>query len=101
MTRTITALRDILKGHIYIYLKDRETCQKFYEQAEKEGFTFGGGIKPTQSPIDNIIAVNSDRTLAHVNFVGHMAFQSPSSMKDGLIRIDYARYIAGEENFYI
>ena len=96
MKRTITALRDILRGRIYIFLKDRETCQAFYEQAEEEGFTFGGRIRPTDSPTDDIIAVDSDRTLAHVNFVGHMAFQAGT-----ITRIDYARYIAGEEDFYI
>ena len=97
--RTIEALRDILKGKVYVYLKDRRTCLKFYEDAEAEGFMFGN-IRPTDSPADNIIAVSKDRTLAHAGFTGHMAFMSPSAVKGGLTRIDYAKYIEGDEDFY-
>lgn len=97
--RTISNLRDILKGKVWVYLKDEETCRRFYEDAEQEGFLFGKYL-PTDAGIDDIIAIHKDKTLAHVGSVGHMAFHAPSSVDGGLLRIDYAKYIAGDENFY-
>ena len=97
--RTISALRDILEGKVWVYLKDERTCRRFYEDAEAEGFRFGDR-KPTDSCIDDIIAVNKDKTIAHVGFVGHMAFHAPSAVDGGCFRIDYAKYIAGEQEFY-
>ena len=98
-TRTISALRDILERKVWVYLKDEATCRRFYEDAGEEGFRFGDG-KPTESGIDDIIAVHKDKTLSHVGFVGHMAFHAPAAVDGGLARIDYARYIAGEPEFY-
>jgi len=96
--RTIVALRDTLKGDVWIFLDNAETCRKFYEQAEAEGFHFGD-ILPTQGENDDIIALHHDRQLAHTGFAGHMRFYHGPNDTD-FHRINYAKYIAGEDNFY-
>ena len=97
--RTINALRDILEGRVWVYLKDAETCRQFYKDAEAEGFSFGDR-RPTDSFVDDIIAIHKDKTISHVGFVGRMAFHAPGNVDGGMYRIDYAKYIAGESDFY-
>ena len=99
MKRTIESLRDILRGDVYVYLKDQETCRKFYEDAEAEGFRFGD-ILPTESPLDDVIAVHKDKTLGHAGFAGHMKFHHPEASSGEFHRIDYTKYAAGSEDFY-
>ena len=102
MKRTIETLRDILSGDVWVYLKDSEICRKFYEEAESEGFRFGD-ILPTQSPVGRVIAVHEDKSLGHVGCYGHMRFFMCPGTSDAdrkLHRIDYAKYNAGEKDFY-
>ena len=98
-SRTITSLRDILGGSIYVYLKTKSICQRFYDNAESEGFRFGD-ILPTESPVDDVIAIYEDMTLGHVGFVGHMKFHNPCGVSEEFHRIDYEKYSAGEKDFY-
>ena len=97
-TRTISDLRNKLRGSIYVYLKDEKTCRQFYEDAQEEGFCFGS-ILPTQSPSDDIIAVDEGKQLGHVGFTGHMRFHNSKTSED-FHRIDYAKYASGYKNFY-
>lgn len=94
--KTLTHLRSILKGRIYICLKDESTCKQFLEQAETEGFRFGNN-KPTESPMDNIIALEHNKQLSFVGFAGHMAVQCNGGSNYSLIIVDYDKYIAGAE----
>lgn len=94
--KTLTHLRSILQGRVYIYLKDETTCRKFYEQAEAEDFKFGKN-KPTESPIDNIIALEHNKQLSFVGFAGYMAVQCNGGSNRSLIIVDYDKYIAGAE----
>lgn len=82
-----------LKGRVYVYLADEETGKQFMQQAETEGFTFRDGVKPTERPYDSIIALNRDRTINYVGFVGHMAFGAKAKTigKEKLIRFDYKK----------
>ena len=97
--RTIDMLLEVLQDDVWMYLKNMETCRRFYEDAEAEGFMFGH-IKPTVSPPDDIIVVHKDRTLGHPGYCGHMAFNL-GIMVDDRIRIDYAKYMTGADDFYI
>ena len=100
--RTLHDLRNKLQGRIYIYLKDAETEKQFAEAAEKEGYRFGS-IAPTQAAPDDLIALKDNDLLAHVGFVGRIAFQcnGGSNAKGTFHRIDYAKYAAGEKSFII
>lgn len=87
---------------IYVYLANEEVGNAFMKQAEDEGFTFGDGAKPTKRHYSEIMAVNDDNTINYVNSIGRMAFSSNTTTVGDktLIRIDYQKYAAGEEDYY-
>lgn len=89
------------KEKVYVYLANEEIGKKFMQQAEDEGFLFGDGAKPTSRCYAEVMAVNDDITINFVNSIGRMAFSSgTSSIGDKtLIRVDFEKYIAGEENY--
>ena len=89
-------------GRVYVYLATEEVCKQFLKDAENEGFAFGDGEKPTARPGNNLYVVNRDWTISHVGWTGHMAFQSAKRIGgQEMIRVDYERYLLGEENFVI
>ena len=99
--RNVTELSK-LNGKVYVYLRDEVIARRFLQDAENEGFTFGDGEKPTARPGNNLYVVNCDWTISHVGWAGHMAFQSAKYVgEQELIRVDYERYLLGEENFVI
>lgn len=96
--RTIENLRNTLNGKVYIFCKDDQTAKEFLVDAEKEGYLFGT-IKPTDSQPDDIIAVEDNKQLSYVGFVGRVAWQSAE--KDKLHKIDYAKYKSGADDYYV
>ena len=98
--RTIADLMGF-PGRVYVYLEDDAAAEKFFIQAEEEGFVFGDGAKPSEKQKDRIIAVNKNRTLNYVGFVGHAAFGSGTRTvgRQPLIRVDYNRYISGDRDY--
>lgn len=99
--RNVTELSK-LNGKVYVYLRDEVIARKFLQDAENEGFTFGDGEKPTARPGNNLYVVNRDWTISHVGWAGHMAFQSAKSIgEQELIRVDYEKYLLGEEEYLI
>ena len=99
--RNVTELSK-LNGKVYVYLKDEMIARRFLQDAEKEGFTFGVGEKPTARPGNNLYVVNPDQTISHVGWAGHMAFQSAKYVgEQEMIRVDYEKYLIGEENYVI
>lgn len=99
--RTLENLRNALSGKIYLYLKDRITERLFAVAAEEEGYRFGT-IVPTESPADNLIALDENKQLSHVGFVGRFAFQcnGGNGAKGRFHRIDYAKYVRGDADYY-
>lgn len=99
-TRTLTELRNSLKGRIYIYLENKDICKKFLQDAENEGYRFGK-IKPTKSSGSNIIALEKNKKLSYVGFVGHIAFQcNGGSDNSDFYRIDYRKFINGDKDYF-
>lgn len=99
--RNVTELSK-LNGKVYVYLKDEVITRRFLQDAENEGFTFGDGEKPTARPGNNLYTVNRDWTISHVGWAGHMAFQSAKYVgEQELIRVDYERYLLGEDDYMI
>lgn len=99
--RNVTELSK-LNGKVYVYLKDEVIARRFLQDAEDEGFTFGDGEKPTARPGNNLYVVNRNWTISHVGWAGHMAFQSAKYVgEQELIRVDYEKYLIGEENYVI
>lgn len=98
MNRTIENLRHTISGKIYVYLDNEKIGKQFMRDAENEGYRFGK-IKPTQSGWSNIIALEGNKQLSYVGFVGYMNFQCNGGDGGGLTRIDYEKYIKGYTNF--
>ena len=50
---------------VYFFMKDKETCLRFYRDAEAEGITFGGA-KPTEKEPSDIIALLPSGEICYV-----------------------------------
>lgn len=98
--RTLEQLRNDYTGKVYIYLKDEKTLRRFYADAQTQGWRFGA-LRPADALPDELIALNKNRQLSHVGFVGRIAFRcgGGSSAKGRFHRIDYAKYISGDKKY--
>ena len=97
--RTLTALSR-LDGRVYVYCSDRRTLQRFIEDAENEYFHYRDGVSLLERKPDSIMALNRDRTVNYIGYAGTLAFRTASMVGDQpLIRVDYRKYVAGEEDF--
>ncbi len=72
--KTIESLINANKK-VYVRMSSEEICRRFYAQAEREGFTFGGK-KPTEKHPSDLIAVLPDKALCYVGTFGRIAAQS-------------------------
>lgn len=81
---------DEKENRIYVHFKTEVLCKAFMLQAENEGFTFCDGVKPTERETDSILAVNGDKTINYVGFIGHTAYAGAEKIGNRkLIRIEY------------
>ena len=85
------------KGNVYIYLPNQEIAERFMQDAEREGFTFGDGVKPTERQASDIIALYNDMTISYVTTYGRIAFANLSAVEGGLKRVDYEKFISGKK----
>ena len=83
---------------VYIVLRDKATQFKFQSDAEKEGITFSDGAKPTDRPIDDIMALRTDSTICFLGWAGRMCYQN---RREGILRVDYDKYVNGESDYII
>ncbi len=92
-----------MDGRVYVFLRDETVRTRFLKDAQKEGFAFEDGCLPLKrKEVDDIYALNDDRTLNFIGFAGHMAFRCAEEVHgEKLIRIDYERYVAGLEDCII
>ena len=79
-------------------MKDKETCQRFYQEAEREGISFGG-VKPTSKESTDLLALLPIGEICYVGWAGHMCYHHGDAA--GIIRIDYEKYVGNEEDYII
>ncbi|MCQ4023208.1 MULTISPECIES: hypothetical protein [unclassified Ruminococcus] len=93
-------IRDLINNEkkVYIYLRNRATEYRFMSDAEREGITYGDGVKPTERLVDDIMALHDDGTICFLGWAGRMAYHYS---KDTVKRIDYEKYISGETGYLI
>lgn len=84
-------------NHIYFRMSSREVCKQFYEQASKEGLLFGG-INPTYKETADIVAPLPDGSLCYVGWASRMCYHNAH---EGVIKIDYEKYMNGEAEYLI
>lgn len=101
MLKNNRTLENLLEPNckIYLYLADEEASSAFIENADAEGFTFADGMKLSERKVDDKIVLNANKTVNNLGFAGHMAFHNPEASLTYLVRIDYKKYLSGEENY--
>lgn len=99
--RTVTELSN-LNGRVYVYLSTAAIKERFLMDAEKEGFTFGDGAKPTDRDVDDIYAVNNNHTINFLGTIGRMAYRNSKTLGENrIIRVDYEKYVMGCSDYVI
>ena len=83
---------------VYIYLSSKAIEYRFMSDAEREGITFGDGIKPTDRQVDDIMALHDDGTICFLGWAGRMSYHYN---KANIKRIDYEKYVDGKEDYLI
>lgn len=83
---------------VYILLHDSAIRYRFMSDAEREGITYGDGVKPTELQVDDIMALKSNGTICFLGWAGRICYHHSRSTA---IRIDYEKYIDGAEDYII
>ncbi|MCD8117931.1 MAG: hypothetical protein LUE29_00320 [Lachnospiraceae bacterium] len=98
--RTLKALAE-LGARVYVYCPDCRTKQQFIEKAEDEYFHYCDGKSLLEREPENIMALNQDKTVNFVGYIGHLAFRTSAKMVGDktLLKVDYRKYLAGDKNF--
>ncbi|MCR5216244.1 MAG: hypothetical protein K6C69_04860 [Lachnospiraceae bacterium] len=99
MKRTVEELLQ-LSGNVYIYVPKKEVQKQFLVDAEREGFSFGNGVVPTQSVSHDLYRIYPDKSMCYVMGPGYMGFLA---WKVGCVvdrhYINYEKYMNGEGEY--
>lgn len=94
--RTLKALVEE-NENVWIYCKDEPLQVRFLEQLEEEGFLALNGQKPTELFHHQLYGINDDMTMGYLAvMIWWMTFKD----EDTHIRVDYEKYISGEEDYF-
>lgn len=83
---------------VYIVLPTKAMQYRFMSDADREGITFGDGVKATDRMASDIMALLPDGHICFVGWVGRLCFKQGV---DSVLRVDYERYINGENSYLI
>ena len=83
---------------VYIVLRNKAIQYRFMSDAEYEGITFGDKVKATEREADDIMALQPDGTICYLGWAGRMCYHN---RKQGVIRVDYEKYISGAKDYVI
>ena len=89
--KTIESLVNASKK-VYVHMSSDEICRRFFAQAEREGFLFGGE-KPTKKEPSDIIAVLPDKTICYVGTMRPVCgFCGTAGKNDEEILLKFGRF---------
>ena len=71
---------------VYVHLPSKAATLDFLRVAEKEGFLFGNGKRPTKKPLDDYYALHQNLMINYIGFIGRMRWKSDD---DGILRVEY------------
>lgn len=71
---------------VYIHTPSAATVKDFLRHAEKEGFLFGDGKRPTNKPFDDYYALHQDLTINYIGYIGRMLWESG---ENSILRVEY------------
>lgn len=88
-------------ARIYVYFRNAQVQAQFIRQATQEHFTFPDGAPLSERELAPIMAINNDKTVNYVGFVGMTAFQCAAKKLGSkpLLRIDYEKYAKGDSEY--
>ena len=81
---------------VYIVLHTKAMQYRFMSDAEREGITFGDGVKATERMANDIMALLPDGHICFVGWVGRMCYKQGGN---SILRIDYEKYIDGSPDY--
>ena len=71
---------------VYIHTPSRAIAKDFLKLAEKEGFLFCDGKRPTKKSWDDYFALHQDLTINYIGFVGRLRWKSGDN---SILRVEY------------
>ena len=71
---------------VYIHTPSKALAKDFLKQAEKEGFLFSDGKRPTKKPLDDYYALHQDLTMNFIGFAGRLKWKSG---QEDILRVEY------------
>ena len=81
-----------LEGRTLIYCRRMQTYVCLIGNARREGFK-------TPSKVDSILALKDNMSLCNVREAGRAAFYNPKSVAGHINRVDYEKYIHGDDDY--
>lgn len=76
---------------VYVLTGTEELCREFLARAEREGFTFGDGSRPTEKHTSDLFALTPDMKISYVTATGRIACGSGTDLA---IRVDMADLVS-------
>lgn len=80
---------------LYVLTATEELCHDFLSRAEREGFVFGDGSRPTEKHISDLFALTPDMKISYVTTPGRIAFSSGTTSVN---RIDYSEFLNSRDD---
>ena len=89
-------IKELLKygKKAYIVLPTKAMQYRFMSDADREGITFGDGVKATERIAGDIMALLPDGHICFVGWVGRLCFKQGG---DSVVRVDYEKFIDGKD----
>lgn len=82
----------------YILFRTKAMQFRFMSDADREGITFGDGIKATERMAEDIMALKGDRKICFLGWAGYMCYHHS---KYTATRISYEKSIDGSDEYGI
>ena len=82
---------------VWFYCGTEDLQKRFLAQVEQEGFITMSGEKPASLSLQHLYGINEKETMGYIShFIWLKSFHADN--KD-ILRIDYDRFISGEDDF--
>ena len=94
-------IKDLINNEkkVYILLNSKAIQYRFMSDAERENITYGDNVKPTERPVDDIMALRPDGTICFLGWAGRVCYHYAN--QNNIIRVDYEKYINGDADYMI
>lgn len=100
-------IQDLLDSgcRVWFYLQDRDAQNRFVAEINEMGGTYLNGNPVTEENCSPIMAVHTDRKVAHLMImIWNASFQRGFSNHyrgdvSRILKVDYAKYVAGDDDY--